>query len=156
VAIELVRYSMLDRVDLVRVHFFSDKMPKRFTTAKSSLPSVGRIAPESARGGPSLQLAAKLRSSSRWQKARRRHLSAHPLCLDPFNEHSGPEPARHVHHITPLVVDPKRLTDPSNLASLCIDCHARIEGMERGGKATQAIFEPVGGRGVKSQNGENS
>ena len=147
---------MLDRTEVVRVHFFSDNMPKRFTTAKSSLPSVGRIAPESARGGPSLQLAAKLRSSSRWQKARRRHLSEHPLCLDPFNQHTGPEPARHVHHIVPVAVDPKRLTDPSNLASLCIDCHARIEGMERAGSPTQAIFAPAGGRGGKSQKHENS
>jgi len=84
----------------------------------------------------------RLRSTTAWTKFARYILMTNPLCCDPFNEHNGPVVARHVHHINPLSTHPERLLDPDNVASLCIPCHSRIEGMHRSGRHTAHYFLP--------------
>ena len=55
-----------------------------------------------------------------WAKLRRTHLRVNPICV-----FCG-EFATLVDHITPIVVDPSRRLDPSNLRSSCTDCHAKV------------------------------
>jgi 5-methylcytosine-specific restriction endonuclease McrA len=84
--------------------------------------------------------AARIRNSSQWQKVRALHRSKQPLCTDPFREHSGPVVADSVHHIEGVATHPELAFTPSNLASLCSECHARVEALERAGQSTQHLF----------------
>lgn len=83
----------------------------------------------------------KLIAKNRWQKLRKAQLSKHPLC-ERCKEDGKLVPATEVHHVTP-VEDGLTATDkaalmynPSNLISLCHDCHVKTHTeMGRGGKA---------------------
>ena len=69
-----------------------------------------------------------------------------PLCEDPLNRHGNrPETAIEVHHIIPLVRDPRLAFNRENCAALCQTCHAIIEKKERAGISTQYLFKRPGG-----------
>lgn len=55
-----------------------------------------------------------------WQKLRLYHLQQNPLCV--FCE----DYAVIVDHRVPVVIDPSRRLDPSNLRSCCRTCHNRL------------------------------
>jgi 5-methylcytosine-specific restriction endonuclease McrA len=88
-------------------------------------------------------LARKIRGTAQWQKARAVIITQQPVCSNPFGYHSAEAPrlASQVHHIRALIVAPHLAFDPSNLASVCTACHARLEGIERRGKPTAYLFE---------------
>lgn len=89
-------------------------------------------------------IAKKIRSSSRWRKMRELTLKKNPLCADPFGHHEydkAPQIASQVHHVVPLFKSPELAYVASNLAPICTRCHAKIEGMERAGKATVELFK---------------
>ena len=95
------------------------------------------------------QYARKIRSSGAWQKLQARKLQEDPLCCDPFGNHDRHEPAQQVHHIEPIVERPDLALDWDNLASVCTECHGRLNAMERSGKPTHHLFADTGG-GVES------
>lgn len=83
--------------------------------------------------GP-LALAAKLRRCRRWQKVRELYLDECPMCCDPFgtHRHEGQErPAEQVHHKVAVVEQPELCYINENLASVCTQCHARLESLEK-------------------------
>lgn len=85
--------------------------------------------------------AVKFRRLSDWTKISRLKREMDPLCCDPFGEHKPwPKPAVHAHHIMPVATHPELARSVENLASLCTRCHARVEAMERAGKATAYLF----------------
>lgn len=55
-----------------------------------------------------------------WQRLRDAHLIENPFCF------ACGEFATCVDHRVPIVVDPSRRLDPTNLRSACTDCHASI------------------------------
>lgn len=86
----------------------------------------------------------KLINSWRWQKLRRAHLEAHPMC-EQCLKRGRVVAATEVHHMTPVssVSDElgmERLAyDPSNLMSLCCQCHKDIHDiMPRCGNRRQS------------------
>lgn len=87
--------------------------------------------------------ARRFRSSRAWANARELARSRFPVCCDPFGAHAQDgvvEPTAHIHHIEPLERRPDLGCTPSNLAPLCVACHARVEAMERKGEATAYLF----------------
>ncbi len=54
----------------------------------------------------------------RWSRFRAQWLRQHPLCED------CDRLAQCVHHVEPRHAAPHRMYDPTNLASLCHECHA--------------------------------
>lgn len=113
-------------------------MANRFKSAGSSRPTLGRVDETNTK---SQMEAKRLRSSYRWQKCRNRFIKLNPLCCNPFNDHHEAVPAKQVHHIEPVAEAPELLCVTSNLASLCDDCHGKVEGMERAGKPTKKLFK---------------
>jgi len=91
---------------------------------------------------PNLALAARIRSGTAWQQARRVFIAQHPLCCDPFTVHqiTGPRLSQHVHHIAPLIERPELACVESNLAALCTACHSHVESLVRKGKPTAYLF----------------
>ena len=88
---------------------------------------------------PALRQAKRIRTSRRWKAFRRWFLGRYPLCRDPFGRHEEWRqvvPADHVHHILGLCDQPDLAFDVTNCAPLCTSCHARVEGMNRGRRAT--------------------
>jgi 5-methylcytosine-specific restriction protein A len=65
--------------------------------------------------------------SSRWQRIRAQHLQANPFCSRCYAKGRA-TPAREVHHKLPCRDDAHLQTDPSNLESLCRECHAPLKG----------------------------
>ena len=57
-----------------------------------------------------------------WQKARKRYLEAHPLCVECMKEGKYIK-ATDVDHITPHRGDRKLFWDESNWQALCERCH---------------------------------
>lgn len=89
----------------------------------------------------------RIRSSAAWKHARIVKLRKDPLCEDPFNRHAiagQVVPAVEVHHIVRLANKKGKAFDGSNLASLCVGCHAKISGMERAGREEETVklFSP--------------
>lgn len=83
---------------------------------------------------PRLFKAKRIRSSSTWQKVRKRFLIQNPLCDDPFGHHKHDGvtvAAAEVHHIESIVDNPTLAYYPKNLQALCIQCHNRIETIVR-------------------------
>src|SRR5262245_9449514 len=83
---------------------------------------------------PALAQAKHLRSTARWQRVRLVQLREHPLCNDPYGLHTKGgriEPATEVDHVIPLREAPTLAYEPSNLQSMCHDCHAIKSGRER-------------------------
>lgn len=66
---------------------------------------------------------------TQWEKVRKQHLSAHPLCKR-CEDAGRTVVATMVHHIKAIRDGGPRL-DRSNLMSLCRDCHEMIEGRKR-------------------------
>jgi phage terminase large subunit GpA-like protein len=56
--------------------------------------------------------------SPQWPSVRAEHLRVHPTC-----EACGTIEQLHVHHVTPVHVDPARELDLENLITLCRQCH---------------------------------
>ena len=93
---------------------------------------------------PALALAARIRSSARWQGLRDWYKRENPLCADPFGDHAKERrtvSAKQVHHIEPLSERPHLAYDPRNLAGLCCACHRRVEALERAGEPTTGLFK---------------
>lgn len=65
----------------------------------------------------------------RWQKARKRYLSAHPLCEECM-KHGLYTKATVVDHIVPHRGDPKLFWDENNWQALCKRCHDKKTGNE--------------------------
>ena len=110
---------------------------RKQVTARQRVTRAARI-----EESPALALAARIRSSSEWQKARAAYIAQHPVCCDPFDSHGQHRPALafEVHHIKGLVERPDLATNKSNLAALCIPCHRKVEGMVRRGRPTAYLF----------------
>lgn len=91
---------------------------------------------------PRYALAAKIRSTNDWRKAREYVIAQNPLCADPFKFHGDARPALSttVHHIRPLIDRPDLAFVGENLVALCGPCHNRVEAMERSGKPTAHLF----------------
>ncbi|KPU83710.1 HNH endonuclease [Marinosulfonomonas sp. PRT-SC04] len=64
-----------------------------------------------------------------WRKARKAHLSKHPLCVD-CGEFGLVIAARDVDHIEPHEGDRKKFWDRRNWQSLCHPCHSRKTARE--------------------------
>ncbi len=65
----------------------------------------------------------------RWQQARKRFLSAHPLCV--YCKRDGRVTvAEVVDHITPHRGDQKLFWDQNNWQALCSSCHSSIKQKE--------------------------
>ena len=88
--------------------------------------STGARAAASGTGGE-IELgrpsAAARGYDSRWRAARKRYLSAHPLCVA-FLEIGRPRVATVVDHVVPHKGDDRLFWDESNWQSLCRHCHA--------------------------------
>lgn len=83
---------------------------------------------------PSLALAAKIRSSSRWRNVRKKKLAISPLCEDPYGDHKRIDatvPGQQVHHVEGLAVAPSRAYDMENLMTVCTACHSKLEAEVR-------------------------
>jgi 5-methylcytosine-specific restriction endonuclease McrA len=59
-----------------------------------------------------------------WRRLRKEHLRHHPFCIRCGN------PAREVDHIIPRFAAPERRLDPTNLQSLCKNCHSGAKQRE--------------------------
>jgi len=84
---------------------------------------------------PALARAARLRSSTRWQRVRLQKLARDPLCEDPFGDHQREgetQPGQQVHHVEGVATRPDLAFTLSNLQTVCTRCHARLEALERG------------------------
>ena len=101
------------------------------------------------RADPALRQAQRIRNSARWQRFRNWFKRGHPLCCDPFGRHADDGvvvATAHAHHITSLTARPDLACVASNCAPLCSRCHAKVEAMERAGKATRHLFNGRGGQ----------
>lgn len=90
-----------------------------------------------------LERARKYRSSYNWQQVAAQHKLDNPLCCDVFGYHAkeGMAPfVEQTHHIQPLATHYHIRALESNLASVCIPCHDRLEKLERSGKRTAYLF----------------
>lgn len=56
--------------------------------------------------------------SSEWTYVRKQHLTKQPYCMA-----CGSSKKLQVHHIEPFHVNPDRELDPTNLITLCSNCH---------------------------------
>ena len=93
---------------------------------------------------PRMAAAAHFRNSVAWHKVRELHKALNPLCCDPFGRHKQRlAVTEESHHIVSLAEDITLGLVLSNLAPLCHDCHATVEGMERSGKDTKYLFACV-------------
>ena len=91
------------------------------------------------------------RSSRKWNVTRFRHAKKYPDCV--LCTKAGKKtPVESVHHIKGLATAFELRIEPSNLASLCYQCHNEIEGQERRGISMEHLFEGLrvmGKRGPK-------
>lgn len=75
-------------------------------------------------------------NTGRWRKLRAGHLLEHPLC-EMCQREGKVTPATDVHHVREIshgdtLEDMLQLGfDPTNLMSLCEDCHNRLHGQKR-------------------------
>ena len=82
---------------------------------------------------PENAVYSRLRSSGRWQAVREQVLNQSPLCV--FCEH----PADQVHHIDHADID--RFFDVTNLASICEECHRKVNDAYRRGIKPEILFK---------------
>lgn len=76
-----------------------------------------------------VQYASARGYGSRWQKARKRYLQAHPLCEE-CKKSSRYVEAPDVDHIVPHRGDPKLFWDQSNWQALCNSCYSKKTGKQ--------------------------
>jgi len=62
-----------------------------------------------------------------------------PVCYNPFNE-CRDQPCDDVHHIIPIITDPKQAYNKLNLVTLCRTCHYAVEKIERKYGSTSFLF----------------
>ena len=102
---------------------------------KSSAGQPGRDYDQGRRKtDPALAMAKRIRSSARWQRVQRHHLSAYPMCSDPFGDHAHRNTtasATQVHHIQSLATHPELAFHADNLQSACAPCHSQLERVAR-------------------------
>ena len=84
---------------------------------------------------PSLQAAAKIRSSPAWQRLRAHFLAVHPICGI-----CNQALAQQSHHLIPVERRPDLALNWLNLAPVCIRCHAACNSRERQGMETATLF----------------
>ena len=72
----------------------------------------------------------RFHSTSRWQRARARYLSTHPLCVMCLAE-GRTEAATVVHHVIDVADRPDLALDESNYQSLCKRHHDSITASRR-------------------------
>lgn len=84
---------------------------------------------------PSLQAAAKIRSSPAWQRLRANFLAVNPICGI-----CGNALAQQAHHLVPVEKRPDMALEWTNLAPVCTRCHANCNGRERLGLETATMF----------------
>lgn len=96
---------------------------------------LGAVCPKKPQRTESNTRLKRFRSSRRWtdaaQAAKRRDCFLCRLCLTRGRITTE---ALQVHHITPLAEDWTRRLDPTNLVTLCAECHSKAEsftGSER-------------------------
>ena len=77
-----------------------------------------------AKLGEAARAGRALYATERWKRAARRHLAAHPLCVD-CAELGAVTAAAEVDHVVPHRGDRRRFWDRSNWQSLCRTCHSR-------------------------------
>jgi 5-methylcytosine-specific restriction endonuclease McrA len=81
-----------------------------------------------------------------WQKLRDHHLrNVEPLCRI-CNQNGQTTAAVLVDHATPIEVAPERRLDPTNLRSLCVNCHNACTGNYR----ATGVNEPPRAAGAKA------
>lgn len=76
------------------------------------------------------QRVRRLRSTSRYRRARRTFLAANPWCRE-CERHGLSTPAAELDHVVPAVVAPDRFWDRTNWQPLCRPCHAAKSATER-------------------------
>jgi len=79
---------------------------------------------------PALRRAKQIRSSARWRRVRAKQMSRQPLCADPFGQHERDGitiAGEQVHHVKPLRTHADLAFDLSNLMTVCIGCHAKLD-----------------------------
>lgn len=113
-------------------------MPKRFESYRTPECKVGtsmsrhQAYDRRRYEDPKLSVAARFRSSVRWQKARQRKMQQDPICCNPFKvEHHGTQLASGVHHAVPLVESVALGLVEDNLFSVCTSCHNKTERIYR-------------------------
>ncbi len=87
--------------------------------------------------------ARKIRGTMRWKRVREMAMNRCPLCFDPFQEHKRfgvVQPTDHIHHVIGINENHLLAFDLENLVGLCVQCHNKIESMERNGKETKHYF----------------
>ena len=110
-------------------------MPRKIPTHKPRLSKAG------AEALTEQSNARRLRSKAAWTKCSRLGRQMEPLCCDPFGEHGERvEQATDRHHIKRAASRPALFLKLSNHASLCKECHSKIETMERAGQRTEHLF----------------
>lgn len=81
--------------------------------------------------------------TSMWQKAREYHLKRHPLCEECLKT-GKITPATSVHHLSSPFeggeINWTKLTDDSNLMSICHECHGRLH---TGARSPQEIIKEL-------------
>ena len=86
-------------------------------------------------------IAQKTRDSARWKRFRNNFKRRSPICVDPLSIHQQEvKPVQHVHHVISINKRPELAYKPDNCASLCTECHGKIEALERKGESTQHLF----------------
>ena len=73
--------------------------------------------------------ASKRGYGSRWQKARKRYLEAHPLCVECYRQGQYVK-ATDVDHIVPHRGDPELFWDEGNWQALCHSHHSMKTGAQ--------------------------
>ena len=95
---------------------------------------------QQVRGDDPRASAASRGYGARWRRLRVMFLREHPLCVDPYNLHSGPVAATDVDHI---VARRDGGSDKfSNLQPLCHSCHSIKTNEERAREGGRASLQP--------------
>lgn len=75
----------------------------------------------------------RLYKTKRWERLSRRHLLAHPLCVDCLAE-GHRRLGQHADHVRPHRGDPALFWSPANLQTLCVSHHSRKTAAEQRGR----------------------
>ena len=87
--------------------------------------------------------AAQRGYNAAWQRASKAYLRAHPVAVDIYKHHVGPQLAEVVDHIVPHRGDPALFWDESNWQPLTKEDHDRKTAEEDGGFGR--AYQGVGG-----------
>ena len=107
-----------------------------FIIMPHSRPTAKRLNQSRTKDGKTI--GQRLRASKEWRKARKAVLADEPLCWL-CDQDGRTTIASQVHHIQMVERAPSLAFTRTNLAPLCSRCHGMINGMERSGRAGEAI-----------------